>query len=229
MIRKIVIKLTEKSVVINKIVRALLPLYQLMQHKKQNKLFLNRGGELLANFKTCLDQHGLKFWLTCGTLLGAYREHQLLGHDSDLDVAMFAEDREQAMAALISYGFKLEHEFGVVGEGIKEQSYCFKDVKIDIFYVEKRDNSLVAHVFFKKEISSKSDDFNVIEIFFPETDFVEYEFLGNNYLIPEKTVEYLSANYGENFMTPDKSWDYRKDIPSAKYYTLEEKRGFIHR
>lgn len=224
--KDITLRLMEKSSFVKWAVNLILPSYLRLKQKKQNKIFLQNGADLLKYFKKCLDEKNLKFWLTSGTLLGAYREHRLLGHDIDLDVAMFAEDQKDVADALISGGFKLEHEFGVVGENIKEQSFSYKDVKIDIFYIEKHDNKFMSHVFFKHEINKKNDDFHVIQMFFPETDFIEYDFLGAKYLIPQKTKEYLAANYGEDFMTPNKNWDYRKDIPSAKYFDLEEKRGY---
>lgn len=224
-----IIKFLEKARIIHKVEKVVLPLYQKYLLKKQHKNFTKYGAELLFDFRETLEQNGLKFWLTCGTLLGAYREKRLLGHDCDLDVAMFAEDQEKAASVLLDAGFTMIHQLGVVGENIKEQSFVRNGAKIDILYVEKTDDKFVAHVFFKNRVSAQTDDFNVIKIFFPKTDFIEYDFLGAKYLIPEKTEEYLAANYGPDFMTPNKSWDYRKDIPAAQYYTLEEKRGFcIH-
>lgn len=224
-IKQLIIKLMEESKFFDKIFSAVLPIYWRHLQTRQNKIFLQQGAKVLAHFKDVLDAEKLKFWLTCGTLLGAYREHRLLGHDLDLDVAMFAEDREKVQKALLAGGFKLEHEFGVAEDGIKEQSYYYQKVKIDIFFVEKNKDSFVAHVFFREKESSQNDNFNVVQIFFPQTDFMEYDFLGNKYLIPEKTDDYLAANYGKDFMTPNKNWDYRKDIPSAKYFSIEEKRG----
>ena len=220
----------------NKLVHAIfnpLFLYMTKKHRKndtvfqeKNKQFLQGGAELLAYFKSALDAHKLKFWLTSGTLLGAYREHKLLGHDIDLDVAMFIEDMPGVKSALQEKGFVLEHEFGVNGEGVKEQTYSYKGIKIDIFYIEKISDKFVSYVFFKNAETDPDDKFRVINIFFPQTDFIEYDFLDGKYLIPEKTAEYLTANYGPNFMTPNKYWDYTRDIYSAKYYNLNEKQGF---
>lgn len=221
-----IVSLIGKSPLGEKMINKMLPIYRYLTQRGKNKVFLKQGGAVLARFKESLDQQDLKFWLTCGTLLGAYREHALLGHDLDLDVAMFACDREKAHAALTAGGFKLQSEFGVEGEGVKEQSYCCQNVKIDIFFVEETEEHFLAHVFYRKIGSSMPDKFNVIQIFFPRMGFKEYDFLGNRYLVPENTELYLTANYGPNFMTPDKSWDYRKDIPCAKYYEIEEKQGF---
>ena len=225
-IKQLVFALMERSPFFEKLVNMVLPLRAYFLKRKKNRIFLKKGGDVLAGFKAALDRENLKFWLTCGTLLGAYREHALLGHDLDLDVAMFASDMEKAHAALVAGGFELENEFGVVGEDIKERSYRCQDVKIDIFFVEETEEHFLAHVFFREKESSRTDDFKVIQIFFPRMGFKEYEFLGNRFLVPDDTERYLAANYGPNFMTPDKKWDYRKDIPCAKYYDLEEKRGF---
>ena len=216
----------QRSIFFNKTVGPLLRVYSFFKKKWVNKNFQNNGPELLAYFKDCLDKHQLKFWLINGTLLGAYREKRLLTHDLDLDVAMFAEDRQQVQAALEAGGFKLIHEFGVSGEGIKEHAYSYKNVKIDVFFTEKENNSFISYIFYKEVYTSVQNDFKVIKLILPETGFVEYDFLGGKYLIPEKTKECLIANYGENFMIPDKSWDYTKDIPSAVYYKLEEKQGY---
>ena len=224
--KKIIIKLMEKSVVFNKIVQILLPVYLGIKRKRQNCLFHQHGRELLTYFKSCLDKKNVDFWLSSGTLLGAYREHKLLGHDLDLDVAVFIDKQQEVASALLDSGFKMEHEFGIVGEGIKEQSFSYRNVKIDIFYTEKIGDNFVNYAFFKDKISSKNDDFNVIEVLYPVTDFVYHDFLGGKYLIPAKIVEWLTCNYGEDFMVPNKNWDYHTDIPAAKYWSINEKRGY---
>lgn len=224
-VKYLIIALIEHSSLFRKLASYILPGYLEWKRNKINKNFLKNGAFLLEKFKKCLDKEGIKFWLTCGTLLGAYREKRLLGHDLDLDVAMFAEDKETAQKALINGGFQLLHEFKVLGEEILEQAYSYKGTKIDIFYIVRENQSFTTYSFYKKEITTKNDDFFVIKMIFPETDFISYEFLGGEYLIPAKTEEYLTANYGKGFMTPNTTWDYTKDIPSAIYYSLGEKRG----
>lgn len=192
----------------------------------KNEKFQKYAADGLRSFKECLNKNGLKFWLTSGTLLGAYREKRLLTHDIDIDVAMFIADLEKARQALIADGFELIHEFGVVGDGVSELAFCCKEVKIDIFFVSVKNRKFVHNIFFKEHFSDHNDDFRVIEMFLPETDFIEYDFLGDKYLIPEKTEEYLTANYGPNFMIPDKYWSYTRDIPSAVYHDLNTKQGF---
>jgi hypothetical protein len=215
-----------KSKLLNKLMTPVIEIYSKIVTRKRNRVFLQNGGNLLHYFKEVLDQNNITFWLTSGTLLGAYRENRLLRHDLDLDVAAFADVRPQLQAALTAAGFKLTHEFGIVGEKIVEQTFSYKNVKIDVFYADKANDKILTYCFFKAPERENEAAWNTVQIKFPNTEFIKYEFLGEQYLIPEKTQEYLSANYGEDFMTPNTKWDYRKDIPSATYFSLEEKKGY---
>ena len=199
-------------------------IYNNAVNRQMRKNLHASGIDVLTFFKDCLDKQGIKFWLTSGTLLGAWREKSFIGHDMDIDVCVFAEHRDEAKKILQENGFELLHEYGVVGSGVKEHAYELNGVKIDVFYVEKEEDKFSVYVFFKEK--AEQTDFNVIKILYPETGFVPYSFMYGEFLIPEKTIEYLVANYGENFMIPDKNWKYTKDIPSAIYYPLSEKQGF---
>ena len=48
---------------------------------------------------------------------------------------------------------------------------------------------------------------------------------GINISIPDNSEEYLAAIYGPNFMIPDKNWTYKRDLYSAKYFSLSEYSG----
>ena len=54
--------------------------------KKQTQHF-NKGNKvLLFKLDEVLNQNGLQYWLNYGTLLGAYRDHDFINHDYDLDI-----------------------------------------------------------------------------------------------------------------------------------------------
>lgn len=46
--------------------------------------------------KIALDSENVLFWLDYGTLLGAYREHDFIKHDFDLDIGLWLKDAEIA-------------------------------------------------------------------------------------------------------------------------------------
>lgn len=46
----------------------------------------------LLLFKKVSDKYGLKFWLICGTLLGAIREKDFISYDNDTDIKIYFND-----------------------------------------------------------------------------------------------------------------------------------------
>jgi len=43
--------------------------------------------KILRELCDILDVYGQKYWLDSGTLLGAFREGKILGHDADIDIS----------------------------------------------------------------------------------------------------------------------------------------------
>ena len=62
--------------------------------RRQNRLFNGGNKELLFLVDDVLTRHECVFWLNYGTLLGAYRDHDFITHDNDLDIGMYWKDRE---------------------------------------------------------------------------------------------------------------------------------------
>lgn len=70
--------------------------YEAKSFYNEGEVILNKEDAkyLLHNIKKVFDKHGLKFLLNYGTLLGAVREGNFIGHDYDMDIAIFEKDRE---------------------------------------------------------------------------------------------------------------------------------------
>jgi len=47
---------------------------------------------MLERVTSIFEDHGIKYVLTAGTLLGIYRENRLLPWDNDMDLRVFRED-----------------------------------------------------------------------------------------------------------------------------------------
>ena len=50
------------------------------------------AADFLSILKEVFDKRGIMFFLNCGTLLGAYREHDFIAHDVDMDLGIFEKD-----------------------------------------------------------------------------------------------------------------------------------------
>lgn len=206
----------------------LLKKYNSIRFKTRKKRFLKYGNETLLKVKKALECENLLFWLDYGTLLGAYREHDFIKHDFDLDIGMWLKDADAAKQAMIKNGFKLIRFFRVKDEEEKVE-YCFayKGVSIDIFFYVQKENVALSYSFTPIIGMCRLNYPNkcgVYSIKFPYTGFRQILFKGNLYNVPLQTDKYLSAHYGSTFMEPDPTFNDEK-ISNATFYSLEEKEG----
>lgn len=94
------------------------------------------GSCIVQEIEICLNNSGLIYFATCGTLLGLIRENKLLKDDYDMDYGVVIEtssDWETLATALKRIGFKKIREF-LLEERITEQTYRHENgVEIDFF------------------------------------------------------------------------------------------------
>lgn len=165
------------------------------------------AAENLKLLKSILAQYGINFQLHAGTLLGAIREHNFIDHDEDIDLAFLDEDRNKVLSILPI----LESAgFNVCRFDRRDLISVIRNGEYIDFYFYKPYNSILRSCsgwLVKSEQLEKS---------------IEYAFMGEKYLIPEKWEEYLIAEYGNNWSIPIKWNNY--NIPRYKriFFNLKE-------
>lgn len=214
--------------------RFILKKYDAICFRRRKRCFLSCGNEVLQKAKNALDSENVLFWLDYGTLLGAYREHDFIKHDFDLDIGLWLKDAEIAKKAMLKNGFELIRCFRIKNDE-RRVEYCFayKGVSIDLFFYELEGNCTLGHFFTSIIGISKLNYPNkcgVCEVRFPYTGFRQMLFKDNLYNVPAETDKYLSAHYGSTFMQPDPNFS-ESEASNIKYFSLEEKEGiaFIYR
>lgn len=180
----------------------------------------------MKDVKEALEQESVFFWLEYGTLLGAYREHDFISHDCDLDFGVFFEDADQVSIAMKNANFRLLHEFSVEDRSLGfEQTYEKDGVTMDFFFFHKRKEEIYCNGFHVVENdTTNANMFQVKEVIFPYNGFSKYEFKGEDFNIPTNVEEHLAAHYGEDFMTPQVNFNSKK-APNAVYFSIEERVG----
>ncbi|MCK5472414.1 MAG: LicD family protein, partial [Planctomycetes bacterium] len=68
--------------------------------------------ELLRGVKNVLDEHNIKFWLECGTLLGAIRDGAFIPWEKDIDFGVWQDQfpkniKNSVAEAFIEKGFRV--------------------------------------------------------------------------------------------------------------------------
>lgn len=211
--------------------------YSSREKRKNYKLY---NEELLLLVDDILTKNGYSYWLNFGTLLGAYRDHAFIPHDDDLDISMFWDDRNGIKDALINGGLNLVATF-YFGDYNHPESLAYrfeyKNVYIDLdFHHRKKENPrMIIHygaLFLANQDYKRVCDYipvQVEEFTNPFDGLMKYDFLGRKFNVPSNIEEYIIANYGPNYRTPDSHSDYHDYAQNIHIYSPEEKEGYIYK
>jgi len=210
-----------KSITINKI-----------KLKLERAKLKKEGKKALLEIKKVFKALNIDWFLTYGTLLGAYREKDFISHDIDIDIGVFFEDfNENIEKKFLEYGFIKKNSFEVDnGKFAIQEVYLYNGLYIDVFYFKKEKNSLIGYGFINENGLSwdntikKYGGLLVRELIFPYEGLEVYNFLGVDCKIPKNPKKHLSSHYGENFMDKDAKWNPSK-VKNVKY--LKDKIGII--
>lgn len=155
----------------------------------------------LLDAKAALDELGVPFFLSNGTLLGYYRENGLIKHDRDVDIGVKIEDfDDRIIDKFISCGFNLKTVNGEKDNGL-EYSFRKRDIGLDIFFYYDTPNTSWMAVW----MHHNNERFRYVYPLI--SGYKVVEFLGQKFRIPENTEEYLVAQYGEHWQSPLDRWD----------------------
>ncbi len=201
--------------------------------ENQRKKFSHSNLELLLLTKKILNNKGWEFWLNYGTLLGAYRDNDFIPHDYDLDIGMYWKDREGVKEAMIEGGLKLMY---VITYGNPENydsleyRFEYKGCYIDINFYEVKDGVATTYnpVFISQNDYNKTNTpitIEVEQIDNPFTGISGFKFKGYEFSVPKNTEEYIIANYGKNYRTPIKDFNYLDYATNITKFSLEQKSG----
>lgn len=208
---------------------SLIRLSQKYYLNKQRKKFRRNCKELLELTDALLRKEEITYWLNYGTLLGAYRDKDFIAHDYDLDIGLYWSDYKKVKELMLNAGMSLKFEARFANwdnPECVEYRFEYKGVFIDLNFYKINGNIATTYDFItidgvdsvigeKLPVLTESIDN-------PFYGLKEFNFLGKKYNIPENIEEYLVANYGENFMTPVKDFDYHNFAKNIHSYSLEE-------
>lgn len=145
--------------------------------------------QLFLDTTEAFDQKQVPYWADFGTLLGVYRDRDIIIGDRDVDLALMKADQErawQALQPLRKKGYRLENT------GIKLNVWRkagFTELRSEImFYQDVEQNSI------RESILTFSRD-----LVFP---LKQHRWWGRMILVPQRTEDYLVAEYGDTWKIP---------------------------
>lgn len=171
------------------------------------------GIEALRIIDEVSSSENVSYWLTCGSLLGAYREHGFIKHDDDIDIGILSHFINKSFIdELINKGFVLGNIKETSDNKYRMVSLKFKKVSID-FYGFAFDDSKKTQVtgFWSLPLEGKTyyesslqNKFCVCLIHHKFDEIIRVPFMTINVPILKNTPEILEGLYGPSFMKPDK-------------------------
>ena len=155
----------------------------------------------LVDAAHCLQGLGLRPFLVDGTLLGAVREGNFIGHDTDLDLGLFAEDYRPAIVpGMEAVGFAVHKVYGEQNRGL-QYSFRRRQIKLDIFfYYADPIHDQVFHAAWLRD--------EPIRYGYAPFDLAPLAFLGDKFLAPAEPEVFLVRKYGPDWRTPVTPWDW---------------------
>jgi phosphorylcholine metabolism protein LicD len=142
-----------------------------------------------------LDKYGIKWWIDCGTLLGFYRDGDIIDGDLDTDIGILQETWNwEALFELHRLGYRVWNMYGFEGKGT-ELSLFKDDIKTDIYFYYKLDG--VRWLAMWNNGGMRKED--IIPMSFPEIiieEIEQQEFVGQKWNVPTNIEDYLTIRYG---------------------------------
>ena len=149
----------------------------------------------LLDAKDILDKIGLKFWLTNGTALAAYRDGSWIPWDDDVDLDVYAEDFlpvfDQIGAAFIDCGFYVR-----ATKKLKKMATFRGGEKLAL-------RGLFLDPNYKGNQYRLRKRYKYLRSFYETPGTVEFQ--GETFNIPSPPKEFMLYVYGEEWEIPNKS------------------------
>lgn len=167
----------------------------------------------LSAIRSILIEERINFMLIAGTLLGAIRENDFISHDEDIDLAFLEEDKQKVIDILPK---------------IIDSGFCIARYDIRGLISIIRNGEYIDFYFFRsvkgEEVLRTCCGWLIPDKFL--TNHIIWEFKGDTYNIPKDYIEYLKYEYGLDWETPIKWFNYgmpkwRKIVLSIKEHIKE--------
>lgn len=171
--------------------------------------FRMKAKSLLHLASRTLTALGVPFWLSSGTCLGWFRQCSIIPYSKDVDLGIWIKDYHHDITlAFQKAGLPLKHKFGKVEDSL-ELSFQGLDVKLDIFFFYEEGD-----IMWNGGTQAKSG--KKFKYVFPKFSLCWTELMDLRIRVPCETLDYVVTNYGPNWNTPVKTWDWKSSPPNVQ-------------
>lgn len=191
--------------------KEMLPYSKLMKWENDKFIYIKNSTSIikkkealnnLIDLDRLFREIGVEYWLTCGTLLGFYRDGDFIGHDKDTDICVNSEHfNGYVLKRILSLGFRIVKCFGILEDGF-EISLNRNGVKLDIFLFYKKEDRWYNSVYY----DFTDTDCLKFDYIYEPFEISESMFLGYSFKAPKNIESWIISHYGDNYRVPNTKW-----------------------
>ena len=159
-------------------------------------LNVDAARENLELFDDIMRYHGLRFWLSEGTALGAIREARFIPHDDDIDVAVEAKDLGAFLETVYPDLERAGFELVKVWNSGNFMTFMRRGEALDVDFVEEGRPCMFLSKDKVHVLKNTCADLNLYL-----SHLHRVPFYGRTYWVPGE--DYLETMYGSGWKTPD--------------------------
>jgi len=176
---------------------------------KESEIFRTKATNMLTIAVNILQELKIPFWLSSGTCLGWFRQCGFIPHSKDVDIGINIKNyKAELIHGFRNQGFLLKHKFGVVNDSF-ELSFIMDELKLDIFFFYEE----LDYIWNGGTQVRTGKKFKYI---FQKFELCWTRLLDLLVRVPCETKDYILSNYGENWNTPVKIWDWKASPPNVR-------------
>jgi lipopolysaccharide cholinephosphotransferase len=198
---------------------------KLFVHPFEDDLVRNIGSLIIVLLMRESISKGIQAWLDFGTLLGVYRDNDIIRWDGDIDIGVIDCDAENFLSICLSLNELLSAEQVSAHVTISEKKvdYALYGISIVVHCMDSRgdDQSFPVSVSIYQRQEGKVYELTHLDWFQPKEDssifpLTVYLYKNQPVHLPSLPEDYLERLYGKDWRAPNKNFtfnDYKNVLP----------------
>lgn len=170
--------------------------------------FRRKVRQILTLVKEAFAELKIAFWISSGTLLGWFRQCDVIPYSGDVDIGVMIDDHSSDIVpSLDEKGLQLRMKLGTVNDSL-QYSFVYSQTKLDIYFFYSQGDQYWNG-------ATKPETGEKYKYTFPRFDLCWTEFLDLQLRVPCPVLPYIEANYGSGWDRLVRDWDWRLSPPNA--------------
>lgn len=176
-------------------------------------MLIHENYEILKKTVKFFEEKKIPYWLHAGTLLGLYRDKELISYDGDVDLGMYETDSNESMFRHYFQQYMNSIDLYLVKQESSRYKYIDKTHKVDVdLFFFKKESALYYHEAYRGFMTYPLECLNKLSTM---------QIDDTTFSIPSNPELFLQHIYGTGWTRPNA--DFHKPKEYRNWYSKKEK------